>query len=923
MKIKYCLLFTMLLLLQVAAAQQFGGFPPSTKWKQINTDTARVIFMPGAEQQASRIATLIHNAAADTAGSLGKKLRKINVVLQSRTTAANGYVALGPYRSEYYLVPGSNIFEFGNLPWHEQLALHEYRHVHQYNNFNNGTTKGFYFLFGEQGQAFANAITIPDWFFEGDAVHTETSVSPSGRGRLSYFLSGYNSLWMEKKNYSWQKLRNGSMKDYVPDHYQLGYLLANYGYLKYGDEFWKKVTQDASRFKGLFYPFQKAVKKYSGVNYKTFRKEAFQFYKSKLGAATDSAILDLKTVTNYYYPQLIGNDSMIYLKRSYNKLPAFYIADQRGEHKIGLQHISSEEWFSFRNGNIAYTAYSTHPRWSYVDYSDIVLFNIHTKNSRRITSKGRYYTPDISPSGHTVIAIRMTDSLETTLELLDSKTGKLLKQWESGNTFLINPRFVDENSIVITSRTPGGKMSLETMDLNTGDRNVLVPSSFNTIGQPFVYGNTIYFTANFNGNDDVYAIRLKDKKLCQLTNGFSGNYFPSATADNLVWSHFTANGMELRKAALSSLTWAEQNLMNVQERVSFYPVAMEKNLTSQRTERFSTKRYDKGTRLFNFHSWAPGYEDPEFTFSLYSDNILNTFSNQLYYRYNQNENSHATGWNTSYAGLFPRLNAGIEYIFDRSLVTTSGTIHYNQYELRGGYNIPLNFTKGKTFRLLNFGSDYVYTVATPTGASKDIVQGTSAGYLHHFITGSHYLPLAVKHIYPKGGYAFALNHRHRLDDNGHQFLGNAQIFLPSIANHSIVLQGSWQETDTSNVLFSNRFANSRGYDEYYFSRMWRLGANYHFPIIYPDLGFASIVYFQRLRGNVFYDLTRVYSGDKKNSLDLRSIGGELFFDTKWWNQLPVSFGIRLSYLLDDGFSSLDRKGNTFFEFILPLDLIPE
>jgi hypothetical protein len=56
--------------------------------------------------------------------------------------------------------------------------------------------------------------------------------------------------------------------------------------------------------------------------------------------------------------------------------------------------------------------------------------------------------------------------------------------------------------------------------------------------------------------------------------------------------------------------------------------------------------------------------------------------------------------------------------------------------------------------------------------------------------------------------------------------------------------------------------------------------------------------------------------------NLRSVGGELFFDTRWWNQQPVSFGIRVSHLLDDGFNSLDKKGNNLFEFILPLNLIP-
>ena len=919
---KYGLAILLVLITQLVMAQQFGGFPPSIKWKQIDSDTARVILMPGAEREAARIASIVHRMAADTTHALGKKLRKINIVLQSRTTEANGYVALAPFRSEYYLVPGSNIFDFGTLPWHEQLALHEYRHVQQYNNFNNGITKGFYFLFGEQGQAFANAITIPDWFFEGDAVHAETALTPSGRGRLPYFLSGYNSLWLERKNYNWQKLRNGSLKDYVPNHYQLGYLLANYGYLQYGPEFWKKVTQDASRFKGVFYPFQRAVKKHSGLSYKTFRTQALDFYKARLGAATDAPVLPSKKVTDYYFPQPAGRDSIVYLKRAFNRLPAFYIADEKGEHKIALRAISSEDWFSYQKGQIAYTAYSTHPRWSYIDYSDIVVMDVSTKKERRITHKTRYYTPDFSPSGEKLVAIRMNDSLQSSLELLDSRNGTVLQSWKQEGEFYVNPRFIRDDQVVVGIRTNDSKMSLVVQHLN-GEREVIIPPGYHTLGQASSDGQTIYFTSNFNGNDDIYAYRLKEKKLFQLTTGFTGHYFPAVAEGSLVWSHFTTKGLELRRVPLDSLTWAEQNIMTTGGRVVHFPVALEKNIMSMRTERFSTKRYDRGTRLVNFHSWAPSYATPEFSFSFYSDNILNTFSNQLFYRYNENERSHAVGWNTSYGGLFPKLNAGIEYIFDRSFLTTAGMVYYDQYELRIGYNIPLNFTRGTSYKLLNFGSNYVYTEATPKGTSRQIVRGSSTGYLHHFINASQYRPVALQHIYPKLGYAFAVHHRHRLDDRGSQFLANMNVFLPSIANHSIVLQGSWQETDTNNVIFTNRFAYARGYDDdFFFSRMWKLGANYHFPLLYPDLGFASIVYFQRLRGNLFYDFMRVYSRNKQNTADLRSVGAELFFDTKWWNQLPVSFGVGLSYLLDDGFSNNDRRGNTRFSIILPLELIP-
>ena len=42
----------------IVYAQQFGGHPPSTHWKQINTDTVRVVFPDGLglEKQAADIA---------------------------------------------------------------------------------------------------------------------------------------------------------------------------------------------------------------------------------------------------------------------------------------------------------------------------------------------------------------------------------------------------------------------------------------------------------------------------------------------------------------------------------------------------------------------------------------------------------------------------------------------------------------------------------------------------------------------------------------------------------------------------------------------------------------------------------------------------------------------------------------------------
>src|SRR4030095_16671761 len=97
-----------------------------------------------------------------------------------------------------------------------------------------------------------------------------------------------------------------------------------------------------------------------------------------------------------------------------------------------------------------------------------------------------------------------------------------------------------------------------------------------------------------------------------------------------------------------------------------FPVANENNfksllLTGIATRDFPVTKYKKGTRLLNFHSWRPYYEDPIFTYTLYGQNVLNTLQTELYYLYNQDERTNAVGFSTIYGGWFPFVSAGTEY----------------------------------------------------------------------------------------------------------------------------------------------------------------------------------------------------------------------------------------------------------------------
>ena len=129
---------SLLIVSTIVNAQEFGGHPPSQKWKQINTDTARIIFPTTLDSQAMRVATIVHAMANQQPLGLAGKKKKIDIVLQHQTTIANGYAGLGPFRSEYYLTPSANSFELGSISWVDQLAVHEYRHVQQFNHFRNG-----------------------------------------------------------------------------------------------------------------------------------------------------------------------------------------------------------------------------------------------------------------------------------------------------------------------------------------------------------------------------------------------------------------------------------------------------------------------------------------------------------------------------------------------------------------------------------------------------------------------------------------------------------------------------------------------------------------------------------------------------------------------------------------------------------------
>ncbi|MBK8611149.1 MAG: hypothetical protein IPL84_14710 [Chitinophagaceae bacterium] len=934
------------------SAQNFGGNPSTLKWFQVNTGRVRVIFPQGLDSQANRIANVMKLLGDTTAATIGGGQKKWNLVLQNQSTISNAYVRLAPRMSELFMTPPQNSFGTGSIRWDDNLIIHENRHIQQLSNFNKGFTKVFSFLLGEEGQLLANGMTVPDYFFEGDAVWQETLVSAQGRGRMPSFYNGFKSLWLEQKHYSWMKLRSGSYKHFTPDHYALGYLLTAYGYEKYGDQFWNKVTGDAVRFRSVFYPFNQAIQRYSGKPYKQFRQDALDYFREKsfLGVTapattyTDITKEEKNNVVDYQFPNYISDDSILVTKKSLKEISAFYVLSNGKETKLKVRDVVIDDYYSYKNGKIVFAAYQSDPRWTNRDYSVLKVLDMYTGVQKQISSRSNYFSPDINADGTEILAISVNPDGTNFLCRLDANTGDLIKQYpNSTNYFYTQTRFAGKSIAISAVRNPEGNMVLLKTNLETGIAENITSFSFNVLGYPFVKNDTVYFNAMHGNADKIFAITLKDNKLYQLTNNINGIYHPAVNnkGDMLV-SRFTTGGYRLSQIHLLKDDWKEissNQFIMVQH--AFYAESLEfragagslyslndhpfKN-SSTGSNKNPVTPYRKSFRLFNFHSWRPVVDDPEYGYSFYSDNVLSSFRNNVTYTYNRTDRSHTLGFGSTYSGWFPVLSLGVEESFNRTVDTAfNRSVSYNSAKVVAGFSVPLRFVNGRTTKLLTAGANFNLEQYYYRGVSKNVFSNRAIQYMNSFLSFSNIGRQAKQHINPRWAQSVSLSYRDAFNfSNSHKFNANASFYFPGLGrSHSLVLNAAYQSRDTMPDLFSKVFSYSRGYEALTTRRMYKIGVNYHFPIIYPDWGFANMLFFQRIRANAFYDHTSAKArvNNLLTEIKNRSTGAEIYFDTKIWNAYPVSFGLRFSHLLDTDL--LNPLVKNKWEIIIPIGLIPD
>jgi len=921
-------------------AQQFGGNDPSLRWLELRGSHGRIVYPSGLDSQAFRMASLMKRMEALSAeDSLYEPARPWTYILQNQTTIPNAYVRMAPVMSELFMTPVRDNFSLGSLRWDDNLIIHEYRHVQQFSRFNKGLTRVFRFFLGEEGQLLANGMAIPDYFFEGDAVWQETRWSWQGRGRLPGFYNNIRALWSSGKPYRWMQIRSGSLQRLMPDHYELGYILAAHGYQKYGRGFWDKVTNDAVRFKGLFYPFNKAIERHAGVSYKRFREDAISSFQDRFSQSNESAAQSFRYVykpgkniiTDDLFPQYAGKDSLIVTRRSYQQASGIYLLSETGARKLRIKDQLTDEYMAARGNKVLYSAFQWDPRWYNRDYSEICMYDLQTNKQRRLSKKTKYFSPDLSPDGLNILAVHADPGGKSFLHLLQASDGKLLEVLPNPTgVYFTQTRFWQDQRAVSAIRNQNGRMALAEINLKDGSIRLLSPWTTRVIGYPMPSGNKLYFNMQDEGSDQVFVYDEASKEILRCSRMPNSVYYPvHSGSDSLIASLYTADGQRLVKfqslnEKLNNTFWDDRSPSAF---ANWQPLSsVTETLTdSIQVQPYTGSGFRPGRKSIHFHSRRPLLEDPEWGYSLFTDHFFSQLSGELNYRYNRVERSHTIGANLQYARWYPVFFTGAELSLNRQIDTALGkTQVFNSAKWSLGAALPLRWINGQYIQQLSTSVTINQEQLYNRGIGKNIFQNESFSYLGMGLNFYRAGRQARQHIFPRWAQSVSALYRQSTgNDQRYKLSINSSWYFPGLfPTHHLVLQASYQRRDSLPDIYSNSFSYARGYDALSTRRMYKWGLNYHFPVFYPDWGFGNILFCQRIRLNLFYD--HVSARARLNGLltDIlnRSAGAEVYFDNKLWNALPVSIGIRYARLLDDNLRDRSVRGR--WELVLPVNLIP-
>jgi hypothetical protein len=904
---------------------QIGLNPPGMKWRQIETPAGKIIFPRGTESLAFRAAALANYQRLNDSSIAGADVTQpVPQIIQNQSTLPAGFSTPAPWRNEYYITPPANMF-LGPVSWTDAMQLHEYRHAQQFSIANQGLTWPYKIVMGQTGWLLNSLITQPLWFREGDAVLAETILTHGGRGRLPSFNMEYRALRLAGYHYDYEKAHYTSLRDFVPNPYRIGYYMVTKARRDHGNEVWSKVLLDTYRKKGFFYPFSRSMKKFTGKSSKEFYNstvkelDSLWLSQDKELTYTSARLIghpNEKKYNSYRFPQFANENSIVVLKSSLDMIPTYHLINANGkERKLFSPGRYSDDHVTLvaENGKMVWAESGFHERYINKDYSIIKIYDIKSGKTHKLTSRTRYFSPSLSKDGSKIIVTETDQSNHYFHVILDAQNGAVISRRPNpDNIFLSHPRWMDNNIDVVCVAVSAAGNAIVKLNTETASIDVLVPYTDVPMSRPFATEDHIYFSAGRDGINNIFVLQLSDGRISQATAARFGAFEPIVSPDGkrLLYSDYTADGYRIMEMEIDRTAWRDvtgQITYGQDYLLETIENSEEKNITDSPMDstKYDVKKFNALTEgLFNFYGWLVLPNIPEYGVEFYTQNIMSTLRGTVGALYNTNENQFHYYARATYAAFYPIVELEYNHGNRHTEMVTSEDPEVEPFDqswrediFSGGIRLPFRLTQGTHNTTLTLEGRYEhYNIdLLDTADTESVLSDMEFNAIRSSVVFSRLKVRALQQFNPQWGQVLQAEYREGSNVEARMAKATATLYFPGIfRTHSLYFLGSHKEEKIINAYrFTDDFLMPRGYKSFPFERISLVSANYQLPILYPDLALGSVVFIQRIRGNVFFDYARGTLNDRKTIMS--TPGAELYADFRVFRLFQMSICFRYNF----------------------------
>ncbi len=767
---------------------------------------------------------------------------------------------------------------------------------------------------------------------------TETALTNAGRGRVPSFHMETRALLLSGYRYSYEKFNYpSSFKDFVPNPYRIGYYMTSKARRDYGNNIWHDVLYETHHSLPV-YAFTRSLKKYTGLSTEMLYQATIQELDSLWQQTDKSTTLTpanfitksgRTNYTNYRFPHYLPDGSVIALKDALDEIRTFYRISPGGEEEALFPYgVYTEDHLMFSGAGefITWAEAAYDERWVNQDYSIIKTYNTRTGETKKLTSKTRYFAPAPSPDASKIAAVHVDKFGHNSLVILDSGTGELLREWPiADGTQLAQPRWGEQgNSIIALEVTEKGNRITET-DIETGATNVLLPFTNVPLSRPFAFGEYVFFSGGYTGINNIYAYNRTTEKVYQVTSVRFGAFDPTVSPDGkkLLYSNYTARGYQLEETDLNPQRWEELPADQVAELpfLDPLPAAEKQNLAATTfPSDYQIRKYHALTDgLFNIYGWFPTLGNNQYGIDFYTRNLMSTLRGTIGAFYNTNENALGAKVNLAYAALYPILDLEYGLRTRRKAETREASEvvirnqEWTEKYVSGGVRFPFRLTQGKYFTNLEIGGAIAhYNVAFIDPLTEEqTTRKLGFNSYRSVVTFSRLLQRARQQVQPRWGQVASLEYQKAFDEAPERIVAAGALFFPGFARtHSLNFRGAWKkEAVQQTYRFPDDFVMPRGYRPDPFREIAVVSANYEFPVWYPDISLGPVAFLQRLRTNLFFDYSKVKLVEQQGKLN--STGAELLIDLRFLRLFSSTLVFRYNYTFND-----DLAETTPFQFLV-------